>query len=162
MKYSKENITKLFEEILKTENQKLSDKDIFLTDVKISTDNRITILIDSFEGVKIKDCAYLSKKTEERLDREKEDFELVVSSAGLDNPFRVYKQYEKNKGRLIKVLTSEGEKIKGKLISVNETEIEIEPEVKKQKKNKTKTENKTKNLTVAFSRIKEAKVVITF
>jgi len=155
LKYSKENITELFKEILVTENKELSDKDIFLTNVKISNDNRITILIDSFNGIKIKDCAFLSKKIEQQLDRDNEDFELVVSSAGLDNPFTVHKQYEKNKGNLIKILTSEGEKIKGKLISVFETEIEIKPEVKK---NKLKTEN----LIVKFSRIKEAKVVITF
>ncbi len=162
MKYSKENIIKLFEDILKNKKENLSDKDIFLTDVKISNDNRITILIDSFEGVKIKDCAFLSKEIEQQLDRDNEDFELVVSSAGLDNPFVVHKQYEKNKGKLIKVLTSEGEKIKGKLVSVFDTEIEIEPEIKKAEKNKTKTENKQKNIIVAFSRIKEAKVVITF
>lgn len=162
MKYSKENIIKLFEDILKSENKKLSDKSIFLTDVKISVDNRITILIDSFDGIKIKDCAFLSKKVEQHLDRENEDFELIVSSAGLDNPFTVHKQYEKNKGKLIKIFTLEGEKIKGKLISVSEIEIEIEPEIKKHKKNKTKIENKKENLTVAFSRIKEAKIVITF
>ena len=163
MKYSKENIIKLFEKILKSENNDLSDKNIFLTDVKISGDNRITVLIDSFEGIKIKDCALISKKIEQYLDREKEDFELVVSSAGLDNPFTVHKQYEKNIGKLIKVLTTEGKRIKGRLISVSETEIEIESEIKKNKnkKNKTKVENKKENLTVAFNRIKEAKIVIT-
>ena len=162
MKYSKENIIKLSENIIKSEIEDFTDKDIFITDVKISGDNRITVLIDSFEGIKIKDCAKLSKKIESKLDRENEDFELVVSSAGMDNPFTVHKQYEKNKGKLIKVLTSDGEKIKGKLISVFETEIEIEPEIKKNKKNKTKTETIKENLTVAFSRIKEAKIVITF
>ncbi len=157
MKYSKENIIKLFEDILKDESEGLTGKEIFLTDVKISGDNRITVLIDSFEGIKIKDCALISKKIEQHLDREKEDFELVVSSAGLDNPFTVYKQYEKNIGKLIKILTSDGKKIKGRLISIFEDKIEIEPEIKK-KNIKIEKEN----ITVAFNLIKEAKVVITF
>lgn len=150
------------EEILNSDKEDFTDKDIFITDVKISGDNRITVLIDSFESVKIKDCALLSKKIEQKLDREAEDFELVVSSAGLDNPFTVHRQYEKNKGRIIKILTFDGEKIKGKLISVSDTEIEIEPEKKKVKKNIKKTETEIKSLIVTFSRIKEAKVVITF
>ncbi len=160
--YLKENIKKITEDILTFEKEDFEDSDIFLTDIKISTDNRITILIDSFEGIKIKDCIILSKKVEENLDREKEDFELVVSSAGLDNPLKIRKQYQKNIGNQIKILTQDGNKIKGKLISVKENEIEIEPETKKAKKNKHKKEEKTEIINLNFNKIKEAKVVITF
>ena len=118
--------------------------------------------IDSFGGIKVKDCALLSKKIEGKLDRENEDFELLVSSAGLDNAFKVLKQYEKNIGKSIKLLTVDGEKLKGKLLSVTENEIEIEPEIKKAKKNKLKTVNKEENINMAMNLIKEARVVITF
>ncbi|MCF6183951.1 MAG: ribosome assembly cofactor RimP [Bacteroidales bacterium] len=160
--YSKETILKMAEDILKSESEDFTNNDIFITDVKISNDNRITVSIDSFEGIKIKDCALLSKKIEGKLDRENEDFELLVSSAGLDNAFKVLKQYEKNIGKLIKLLTVDGEKLKGKLISVTKNEIEIEPEIKKTKKNKLKTLNKEENINMAMNLIKEARVVITF
>ncbi|NOZ35260.1 MAG: ribosome assembly cofactor RimP [Chlorobi bacterium] len=150
------------EDILKSESEDFTNSDIFITDVKISNDNRITVSIDSFDGIKVKDCALLSKKIEGKLDRENEDFELLVSSAGLDNAFKVLKQYEKNIGKSIKLLTVDGEKLKGKLLSVTETEIEIEPEIKKTKKNKLKTVNKEENINMAMNLIKEAKVVITF
>jgi len=160
--YSKEIILKMSEDILKSESEDFTNSDIFITDVKISNDNRITVSIDSFDGIKVKDCALLSKKIEGKLDRENEDFELLVSSAGLDNAFKVLKQYEKNIGKSIKLLTVDGEKLKGKLLSVTETEIEIEPEIKKTKKNKLKTVNKEENINMAMNLIKEAKVVITF
>ncbi len=160
--YSKETILKMSEDILKSESEDFTNNDIFITDVKISNDNRITVSIDSFDGIKVKDCALLSKKIEGKLDRENEDFELLVSSAGLDNAFKVLKQYEKNIGKSIKLLTVDGEKLKGKLLSVTENEIEIEPEIKKTKKNKLKTVNKEENINMAMSLIKEAKVVITF
>ncbi len=160
--YLKESIKKITEDILTLEKEDFENSDIFLTDIKISTDNRITVLIDSFEGIKIKDCIVLSKKIEENLDREKEDFELVVSSAGLDNPLKIIKQYQKNIGNQVKILTQDGNKIKGKLISVTENEIEIQPEIKKTKKNKPKKEEKTENINLDFKKIKETKVVITF
>ncbi len=160
--YSKETILKMAEDILKSESEDFTNNDIFITDVKISNDNRITVSIDSFEGIKIKDCALLSKKIEGKLNRENEDFELLVSSSGLDNAFKVLKQYEKNIGKSIKLLTVDGETLKGKLISVTKNKIEIEPEIKRTKKNKLKTLNKVENINMAMNLIKEAKVVITF
>ncbi len=161
MSYKAENIKLIVEEILKDASDDFHDKDIFITNVKISSDSRITVLIDSFNNVKIADCALLSKKIEEQLDRENEDFELVVSSAGLDNPFTVLKQYQKNIGRIVKILLKDGEKIKGKLISVNEDEVELELE-RKNKKSAKKTAEIQENLKVKFNHIKETKIVVTF
>ena len=73
---------------------------------KISADNRISVFIDSLKGININDCAVLSRLLEDQLDREKEDFELTVSSAGLDQPFIVIEQYKKNIGKQIKVKDS--------------------------------------------------------
>ncbi|NPA68011.1 MAG: ribosome assembly cofactor RimP [Chlorobi bacterium] len=162
--YQKKDILKITEEIITSENNNFESTNIFLTDIKVSQDNKISILIDSFDGIKISDCIKLSKKIEEKLDREKEDFELVVSSAGLDKPFKVFKQYEKNKGKQIKILTKDGKKIKGTIISAENPNIEIQPETKKtknKKSNKTKPETE-KNINLNINEIKEAKVVITF
>ena len=49
----------------------------------------------------------VSRNIEHNLDREKEDFELSVSSPGLDQPFVVPQQYLKNIGRKISAITKE-------------------------------------------------------
>ena len=160
--YKKEDIIQLSEEILKNEISDFLDKGIFIADVKISQDNRITLLIDSFEGIKISDCAVLSKKIENTIDREEEDFELVVSSAGLDNPFTVLKQYQKNIGKQVKIITKSGEKYKGVLLFADENLIEIKPDKKRSSKNKKQINENIQNIKIEFSNIKETKSVITF
>ena len=149
----KEELNQLIETILADEKELFEDKDLFFVEAKISSDNRITVMIDSMKGVRVSDCAKLSKLIESKFDREKEDFELHVSSSGLDRPFQVMKQYEKNIGKMIKVITVEGKREKGKLINVSESEIELDQMQKKK-------ENIIKRLKLRD--IKEAKVVITF
>jgi len=149
----KEELNHIIETIVTEEKELFKDKDLFFVGSKVSGDNRITVYIDSMVGVRVDDCAKLSKLIESKFDRENEDFELVVSSAGLDQAFQNIKQYEKNIGKSIKVITVNGERLKGNLISVSESEIELDQKQKKK-------ENLIKKLN--FSDIKEAKVVITF
>ena len=68
----------------------------FLVDITVSTSNKINVYIDGFEGVSIDDCIRVSRAIEGNYDRDVEDFELEVSTAGLDLPFKVIQQYEKN------------------------------------------------------------------
>ena len=150
---SKELITQKLQEFIDNENE---GNEIFFVDLKISNSNNIDLFIDSFEGITIKNCREVSKYIESQLDREQEDFQITVSSAGLDLPFRVKEQYIKNIGKQISVKTSEGNKHKGKLLSVNEEDIEIE----EQKKIKKKIVTEIKN--IRFENIKSAKVVISF
>ena len=70
-------------------SQWLQGKDYFLVDIAISSDNKIVVEIDHADGVWIDDCVELSRFIEERLDRDEEDFELEVGSAGLGQPFKV-------------------------------------------------------------------------
>ena len=70
----------------------LAEKEYFLVDVEISTDNKIVVEIDHADGVWIEDCVELSRYIEDRLDRDKEDYELEVGSAGLGQPFKVHQQ----------------------------------------------------------------------
>ena len=74
-------------------DQWLEDKDYFLVDIEISSDNKIVVEIDHADGVWIEDCVELSRFIEDHLDREQEDFELEVGSAGLGQPFKVEQQY---------------------------------------------------------------------
>lgn len=97
----------------------LEGKDYFLVDVEISTDNRIVVEIDHADGVWIEDCVELSKFIEERLDRDEEDFELEVGSAGLGQPFKVAQQYVNFIGKEVEVLGADGKKVQGILKSVD-------------------------------------------
>lgn len=157
----KEELKNITESILLTEKGNFIDKTIFFVEAKVSNDNRMTVHIDSFEGIKVDDCATLSKLIEANFDREKEDFELLVSSAGLDKPLKVLKQYEKNIGKTVKVLTIEGEKVKGVLKEVSEKKITIIPEKGKKKKKNNDDEQKNE-LTYDFEHLKQVKLVITF
>lgn len=140
----------------------LVDSDYYLVDLQITNDNRIQIEIDAFEGVSIGFCAELSKHIESQFDRETEDFELQVSSAGLTEPFKVIKQYEKNIGNEIEILTKKGIKISGVLTEVNADDfvLEIEKTIKPEgaKRKTTITENQVFN----YSDLKYSKYIIRF
>jgi ribosome maturation factor RimP len=104
--------------------------------IKVSSANRITVLADRNEGITIDDCASIHRHIESSLDREKEDFELLVSSPGLDTPFIVIEQYYKNEGRIVEVIDNDGTKSSGKLKNVTTGGFEIESEVKVKGKTK--------------------------
>ena len=106
----------------------------FLVGVHVTPMNKIIVLLDREGGVSIKQCVEVSRFIEKNLDREAEDFELEVSSAGLDQPFKVLRQYQKNIGRFVEVLTKEGIKKEGKLVSVGEQDLVIEEVTGKGKK----------------------------
>ena len=72
--------------------QWLADKEYFLVDVETSPDSRIVVEIDHADGVRIEDCVELSRFIEEHLNRDEEDYELEVGSAGLGQPFKVPKR----------------------------------------------------------------------
>ncbi|MCC8071555.1 MAG: ribosome assembly cofactor RimP [Bacteroidales bacterium] len=100
----------------------LSSTDAFLVDLKVTTDNVITVEIDSPTGIDLDDCVELTRKIEERFDRDKEDYELEVGSAGLTSPLRVRGQYEKYLGQEIDVLTRDGRKLHGRLAELSPAE----------------------------------------
>ena len=94
-------------------NEWLEDKDYFLVDVSVSPDDKIVVEIDHAEGVWIDDCVELSRFIESKLDREEEDYELEVGSAGIGQPFKVLQQYLIHIGKDVEVLTKDGKKFKG-------------------------------------------------
>lgn len=140
----------------------LVGKDYFLTDVQVSNDDRIVVEIDHKDGVWIDDCVELSQYIEAHLDREEEDYELEVGSAGIGQPFKVMQQYLNHVGDEIEVLTVAGRKLQGILISADADEIVVNV------KTKVKLEGckRPKTIDVAnaipLSEIKEARAVISF
>ena len=75
--------------------EELAEGSLFLVEVNITPGNEIEVVIDSDGSVDIDDCVALSRAIEERLDREEEDFELTVTSAGIGRPLRLLRQYRK-------------------------------------------------------------------
>jgi len=140
----------------------LMDTDYYLVDVKVTQDNRISVEIDSFEGVSIGFCMEVNRHIESQLDREVEDYELQVSSAGLTEPFKVLKQYEKNIGNEVEVLTKTGKKVSGVLIDVNETEIVLQIEKTEKPEGAKRKITVTEDLTFLYEEIKTTKYIIRF
>ena len=103
---------------------------LFLVAVKVSSSNRITVLADKNEGITIDECAGIHRHIEKSLYRDKEDFELQVSSPGLDLPFGVIEQYLKNEGNRVEVIDNDGTKYAGKLENVTGGGFELETESK--------------------------------
>ncbi|MDO5665207.1 MAG: ribosome assembly cofactor RimP [Bacteroidia bacterium] len=151
----KNEIKTLVEEFLK----KSPD---YLVDVIIATGNTITVEIDNDNGVNIDDCVELSRYLESKLDRDAEDFELTVTSAGLTSPFKTHRQYKKYEGKEVEVLTKKGEKVKGVLKSSNDNNFTIEvSKMVKPEGAKRKTEIKEEQ-TYNYDEIKYTKYLIRF
>ena len=105
--------------------QRLDGTDYFLVDVSVSPDNRIVVEIDRNEGVDIDFCVELTRAFEEEFDRDREDYELEIGSAGLTSPFKVKGQYIKNIGNEVEVLTAEGPKVKGILTEADDESFTV-------------------------------------
>lgn len=152
---SKEYIQQLVDEFL-SENE-----GCFLVSLKIGGGNQIEVLIDSYQGIMMKDCVSLSRHIEGNLDREEEDFGLQVASAGLSEGFKVFQQYDKNIGREIDVKLRGGEKMLGKLLSATEGEGIVLETTKKVKVGK-KMQEVVEEHQLPFEQIDQTKIVISF
>ena len=142
--------------------QFIVDTDYFLVDIKVTPDNRVMVEIDSFEGVKIDFCAELNRHIESQIDREIEDYDLEVGSAGLTEPFKVQKQYEKNLGNEVETLTKEGKKFNGILTEVDSTGFVLEIEKSEKPEGAKRKILVTENLPFQYDDIKTTKYIIRF
>ncbi len=131
--------------------------DKFLVECIIKPTNLIHVFIDGDHGVLISDCIKLSRLLEKTLNPDENDFELNVSSAGLDQGFKLLRQYIKNIGREVDVKLKSGQKLTGTLMSADDKNIEIMPPLKN-KKSKTPIIP----LHIALEDIQETKIKIIF
>jgi len=140
------------------------DRGLFIVEISISSKNVIHVELDTEEGnVAINDCVSVSRNIEHNLDREEQDFELSVSSAGLDKPFRVLQQYVKNIGKEVKVqLKEKNNTIEGMLKHADENGIKLETTTKERVEGKKKKEIVVREYDFTFEEIKETKIVISF
>ncbi|MDF2186877.1 ribosome maturation factor [Paraflavitalea sp. CAU 1676] len=147
-------IEKMLEELL------AEDPAHFLVEIKIKPTNNVKVYLDGDQGITIEKCISINralyKKLEEAALFPGDDFSLEVSSPGLDEPLKMYRQYKKNAGRLVEVLLKDGVKVDGKLLEVLENEIVVE---------ETKGKNKKKEVILhhfPFESIKSTKIQIVF
>jgi len=142
--------------IEKLVNEFIKGTGIFLVSVKTSSANRITVLVDTLKDITIDECASIHRHIEKSLDRNIEDFELQVSSPGLDMPFGVIEQYYKNEGKKVEVTDNDGEKFSGTLKNVTSGGFELETEVKVKGKGK-----EIKEISFNFDQVKATREILT-
>ena len=139
------------------------DNGLFIVSLSISPANAIYVEIDKYEGnVSMSDCMSVSRNVEHNLDRESEDFELHVSSAGLDKGLRVLPQYTKNIGRKVKVKLNEGGTLEGELIQASHEQITVQTSRKERIEGRKKKETIIEDHELTMDKIKETKIIISF
>ncbi len=141
---------------------KLEADDVFVVNLSISPSNAISVSLDSEKGIPVSYCIDISRLIEHNLDREEEDFSLEVSTAGLSEPLKLPRQYMKNIGRNIDVITIEDKKLTGKLIEADETGFTIEIEEKVKLEGKKKKELRITPHMFKFEDVKSVKIVVSF
>jgi len=142
--------------------EKLQEDDMFVVEISVHSGNKIVVVIDNDNGVPISYCIEISRLIEGNFDREEEDFELEVSSAGIGQAFRVKRQYLKNLGKEVEVLENTGKKVSGKLISVNDDEFVIEIEEMIKPEGKKRKELQVRNVGYKYDEVKQVKDIISF
>jgi ribosome maturation factor RimP len=140
----------------------LKGSDQYLVEVKVSSDNKITVEIDCDQGIAIDDCIALTKHIESRLDRDVEDYELEVGSAGIGQPFKIQRQYRKNIGKEVEVLTKNGKKLSGILKEAGDDilTLGVEKQVKPEGAKRKITVEEA--MILSYSEIKYTKNIIRF
>lgn len=136
------------------------DPAYFLVEIKIKPTNNVKVFLDGDQGITIEKCIAINRalyrKMEEAALFPNGDFSLEVSSPGLDEPLKLFRQYKKNIGRPVEVLLKDGIKIAGKMIDVQEGSIVVE---------ETKGKNKKKEVfthSFLFDNIKSTKIQTIF
>ena len=108
----------------------LAGSDMFVVECKATPMGEIELLIDSDTAVKLEDCAALNRAIEAELDREVEDYSLMVASAGIGSELKLLRQYHKILGSSVEVLLKDGIKLLAKLENADEQGIAISYEEK--------------------------------
>ncbi|MDR3062132.1 MAG: ribosome assembly cofactor RimP [Dysgonamonadaceae bacterium] len=140
----------------------LKESDIFLVDIEIRPGNIISVEIDHDKGISIDDCVVLTKYIESKLDRNIEDYELEVGSAGISQPFKILRQYIKNIGNEVELLTKVGKKQTGILKDANENGIILTIEKQEKPEGAKRKITVEEDLDFKYEEIKYTKYSIRF
>ncbi len=140
----------------------LEDTNMFLVDLTVSKDNTIDVQLDSMQSITIDDCIAVNNAVHEVFDQDVEDYELTVGSYSLTEPFKVVKQYLKNLGQEVEVLTAAGKKLKGTLKSADDEQFTIVVATKTKIEGKKRPEMVDVEHTFKYDEIKYTKNILQF
>ncbi|MBE6226339.1 MAG: ribosome assembly cofactor RimP [Bacteroidales bacterium] len=141
----------------------LNDNGLFLVDIEVSQDNDITITIERHEGsVKVDDCIAIDRIVGAAFNRDDEDYSLTVTSAGLDQPFKVLDQYKKFCGSEVEVVLKKGGKVKGILSGYDDGGFELTTSKMVKKEGFKKKVQEDTVTPYRFEEVKSCKPVIKF
>lgn len=142
--------------------RRLDDYGYYLVDLTVGADNEITVTVDSDDRVDIDHCVELTRAIEEAFPREDEDYSLEVGSAGLTSPFRVKRQYDKNIGNEVEVLTRDGRKLRGILDAAGETAFTVGVEEKVRKEGMKRPVVEIRQIDIPYEDAREVTRVLRF
>lgn len=145
-------------------NQYLSElgNEYYLVDITVSAKNKVTVTIDHDNHLAISDCVKLSRWLDAQLDREQEDYELEVGSPGIDQPFKVDRQFVKNAGKEVSVVLKNGQKVEGALFALQEDQVVITRTQKVKIEGKKGKQTVIEELRFPLEEVKETKLIIKF
>jgi ribosome maturation factor RimP len=152
----KENIQYLLAEALSLH------PDLFLIDLHIDEQSRVQVVLDGDNEVSLDQCIKVSRHIEYQLDREAHDFSLEVSSAGATYPLQMVRQYKKNIGRKLAVLTKDNNNFKATLAKADDEQITLEWKAREPKPIGKGKHTVVKKLQVPYNQIEKATVQIQF
>ena len=144
--------------IRQTIEEKLASTDCFLVSLSISGDNQIMVEIDSETSVDLDFCVELTRYIEQHFDRDAEDYSLEIGSYSITKPFVDRRQYRKNIGRKVEVLTEESRKIRGTLVAVDNDDFTLEIEEKELVEGQKRKKLGKKEITLLYNSVKQTKL----
>ncbi|MFC2307810.1 MAG: ribosome assembly cofactor RimP [Bacteroidota bacterium] len=144
--------------IRQTIEEKLASTDCFLVSLSISGDNQIMVEIDSETSVDLDFCVELTRYIEQHFDRDVEDYSLEIGSYSITKPFVDRRQYRKNIGRKVEVLTEESKKIRGTLVAVDNDGFTLEIEEKELLEGQKRKKLVKKEITLLYNSVKQTKL----
>ena len=141
-------------------NEALEGTSMYLVTIEVSKDNIIDVALDSDEVITIDDCVAVNDAVHAALDRDVEDYELTVGSYGITSPLLLPRQYRKNVGGEVEVLTADGRKLKGVLAEADDEGFVLTTTVKRKLEGKKRPEMVEEQERFNYSDIKYTKNII--
>ena len=150
------------QQIIDLVEEKLNESDSFLVDVQVKPGNFIVVEIDNEQGIDIEECIKINRYIEQNVDREVEDYELEVGSAGITSPFKVLPQYKKNIGNNVEVLSRNGMKYQGVLKSAELDHFVITITKKVKPEGAKRKIDVQEDISFTYDEVKHVKYMIDF
>lgn len=148
--------------VLSVVNEAIKDTKIFIVSLDVNNGNKIIVKVDHPEGLPIKECVRISRAIEGFFDRDVEDYEMQVTSPGLDQPLVVYEQYQKIVGKSVRVHVKNGETYVGILTECTENELTLNCDVKVKVEGKKKKIIENRVININFEDIDKTYQVVEF